>query len=185
MFSAERVILDGTGADGAFGLHAKARSWARLYCMPQPILSASRRIYDKASMWRHNSRIEYWLRLLSRASDMPLPAAAIAQSPSQAHLYSTTGTKRTPVDSIEQWLSITMPIGDVGTRLSALDLALVCSDRYSQKNKCFFESSNRQIVYPFLDSRIVADSAHRGGTVARRGVAESYPKANIDPQFTP
>lgn len=154
-FSQERVILDGTGADGGFGLNSKARNWKKLYQVPRSLRSASNYIYDKTAMWQRNSPIEYWLRLLARASDTPFPAAAIAQSSSRGVLIDMPACSPTPVEYITEWLQGTLPDNSAESCLSGLDLALVCSDRFAQKNKCFFDSCSRKIVYPFLENRIV------------------------------
>lgn len=154
-FADDRVVLDGTGADGAFGLFVKARDWQKIYRIPVSLRSAAKQLYDRMGLWKRTSGIEYGVRLLARASDMPSAAAAIAQSPSHAHLYFPGKVRPVPTDLIEEWLAGGVPSSLDSVRLSGLDLALVCSDRFAQKNKAIFDVARRQVVYPFLDHRIV------------------------------
>lgn len=150
-----RTILDGTGADGAFGLFGKAKGWRKVYRTPQAIRSAAHNLYDGLGMWKRNSRVEYVMRLLARASDSTPAAAAIAQSSAKGSLVHPDADVSSANSFIGDWLGEILPRQQDGVLLGALDMSLVCSDRYAQKNKAIFDSAGEKVVYPFLHDKIV------------------------------
>lgn len=156
-FPATRPVIDGTGADGAFGLFGKAQSWNRLYRVPGALRRLANRAYNITALWRHASRIEYGTRVLARTAGLPAFVAAVAQNGFAGVLYHAPAKERDRVLALlEGWMVSTLPTKNDAVRLAGLDLALVCSDRFAQKDKAIFDSAERGIVYPYLDRRIVA-----------------------------
>jgi asparagine synthetase B (glutamine-hydrolysing) len=154
--SEPRVILDGTGADGCFGLFGKAALWQAVYRLPALVHLLGGWVYQSASLWRRSSGIERRLRLLRRSALMPLLSAAVAQNPLVDIAYhAPEGVRREVSRTLDHWVAGSLPCGDNRVRLSGLDLALVCGNIFAQKNKPLFDASDHRVAYPFLDSRMV------------------------------
>jgi len=155
-FSKSRVIIDGTGADGAFGLFGKTSDFRKLYSIPRTFRKVMGYLYKAKGYWKNVSRIEYFLRLCRRSVQMPMLQASIAQNPLLGITYHVQDSIYFNVlDLIERWMKSTIPSDNDKVRLSAIDLALVCSEIFAQKNKSIFDAHSRQIIYPFLDHRMV------------------------------
>ena len=87
---------------------------------------------------------------------MSLAPAAVAQNLFYGFTYHASPQVYQEIQGlVEQWMDMTLPSDDDAVRLSGLDLALVCSDLYAQKDKSIFDANGRYVVYPFLDRRIV------------------------------
>ena len=151
-----RVIIDGTGADGCFGMFAKAAQWRGAYHLPRGIRNLASAAYAWAGQWRRPGELEKRLRILRRTASLPWLSAAIAQNPLSGLAYQfPQETTQEVCELLEKW-SQTMVVGDEpDVRLPALDLALVCANIFAQKNKPVFAQSTHRVAYPFLDERIV------------------------------
>ncbi len=157
-----RVILDGTGADGCFGMFAKAQAWRSVFRMPESWRRMASGAYASARLWRRSGALERRLRLLRRSCQMPLLPASMAQNPLLDIAYSASRESREAVISaIGDWLEHSLPCADERARLAGLDLALVCSNIFAQKNKPLFDASPHRVVYPFLDQRMVGMALRR------------------------
>jgi asparagine synthetase B (glutamine-hydrolysing) len=161
-FPRSRVIVDGTGADGAFGLFAKVLQYQKLYRIPKIFRMSMGHLYKAGEYWKINSRIEYMLRLCRRTAQMPMLPTSIAQNPLLDIIYHVPpDTCSEVLELIDRWMTSAVPSDSDSARLPALDLALVCSGIYAQKNKSIFDADHRKIVYPFLDSRMVGLALQR------------------------
>jgi asparagine synthase (glutamine-hydrolysing) len=149
-FGSEFTVLDGTGADGAFGLFGRARQWQKLNTLPGELLRIGSQGYKALRLWQRESRWEYWFRLLRRASQHGFPLAAVAQNPLSGIAYHVPKQVSDEVESLAlSWLgSISPPTPDL--QLTALDISLVCSCIFAQKSKSLFAASALDITYPYL-----------------------------------
>ena len=148
----QRLILDGTGADGAFGMANKIDIWKRVIRVPTIIKKVASFVYD-AILWRQKGRIEYISRVLRRSIDMPLLSAVVAQNPLAGTFYHNLA--RNSVDRLlAEW------VGGWGSdvlsrRIVAADLALICANIFAQKSQPILESAGHRVVYPFLETQAV------------------------------
>ncbi len=154
--SPDRPIIDGTGADGAFGLFHKARQWARFFAAPRALRMAAASLYDRIGLAARHGRVEYTMRLLARALHASPAVAAVAQASLRSELFDAGEDPTESSSMLLGWLDDTIGRERGRSYLAALDLSLVCADRYAQKNKALFDAANRKVVYPFLSKDIVA-----------------------------
>jgi asparagine synthetase B (glutamine-hydrolysing) len=154
-FGSEYVVLDGTGADGAFGLFGRSRQWQKLHSLPKGLVRIGSFGYKLFGLWQKDSKLEYWLRLLRRTSEHHFPLSAIAQNPLADIAYSLPEHVSSEVESLGiGWLRSISP-EDPHLQLAAADLALVCGGIFAQKSKSLFADSDLEIVYPFLSTQMV------------------------------
>jgi asparagine synthetase B (glutamine-hydrolysing) len=148
----ERVIIDGTGADGVFGLLAKARSMRRLYKIPSFVRAMPAATYGISSCWLRNSRFEYMARIFCRSLYMTPPVTGIALNSLHDIAYRFPARVVSQcLNNLNDWIAAAMPGNSPEQILPALDVALVCSGIYAQKSRACFEAHHRRVVYPFLD----------------------------------
>jgi len=149
----KRLIIDGTGADGAFGMTAKIGTWENLNKIPVTIRKAAAFTYGKM-LWNRTGSIEYFSRILRRSVEMPTQSAILAQNPLAGIFYNNS--YRHSVDQLlEKWVGGWA--GELPTaRVVASDLALTCSNIFAQKSKPILELAGHKVLYPFLEDEVVA-----------------------------
>jgi asparagine synthetase B (glutamine-hydrolysing) len=148
-----RVILDGTGADGAFGLLAKITQWSRVSKTPQPIKMLAGQAYEKLQLWKRDGKLEYSGRILKRLHQMPVVSAFIAQNPLGGVFYHDD--HRVDVDHLLcKWIS-----GWAGTSLMrqvvAADMAFTGTNIFAQKMFPLFQLAGHRVIFPFLEKEMV------------------------------
>lgn len=153
-FGSGHVVLDGTGADGAFGMAGKARQWMRLCSLVGPAKQIGSVMYRMAGCWRNDSAVERLLRLLRRAAQLPYPLAAVAQNPLDDIAYDVEDAARNEVTlKALQWLRSLGPPDDL-SELTAIDMRLTCANIFAQKSWSLFQEAGVGVVYPFLSARM-------------------------------
>jgi asparagine synthetase B (glutamine-hydrolysing) len=154
-FGPEFAVLDGTGADGAFGLFGRSRQWQKLHSIPGGLLRVGSLGYRLLRSWRKDSKVEQRLKLLRRASQHRFPLSAVAQNPLAGIAYHAPAHISHEVESLGiSWLHSISP-RDPQLQLAALDLSLVCSGIFAQKSKSLFAASALDIAYPYLSPQMV------------------------------
>lgn len=149
-FGPEYCVLDGTGADGGFGLSGRSRQWRRLHSIPSGLLRAGAIGYRLLRSWRKSTHVEHRLRLLRRACQHPFPLSAIAQNPLAGIAYHVPKQASLEVESLAlSWLQSISP-QDPQLQFAALDVSLVCSCIFAQKSKSLFADSDFDVAYPYL-----------------------------------
>ncbi|MEQ1949300.1 MAG: asparagine synthase C-terminal domain-containing protein [Bryobacteraceae bacterium] len=149
-FGTGHVVLDGTGADGAFGMTAKAEQWIRLCGLSGPALRLGGALYRIAKLWSRESTVERYCRLMRRAFALPYPLAAVAQNPLEGIAYEVDADVRDEVNAIAMdWLRSFCP-QDPRRELTAIDMALTCANIFAQKSWSLFRDAGVPVVYPFL-----------------------------------
>ncbi len=148
-----RLILDGTGADGAFGMNQKIARWSRVVRTPALLRRSASFVYGRA-LWHSAARWEYPFRVARRSAILPLPAAAVAQNTLAGILY-----RAAPGHSLDGMLSswVGSWAGEsMASRIMAADLALICANIFAQKGLPILEGAGHVVAYPFLDSESVS-----------------------------
>ena len=155
-FPASRVILDGTGADGAFGLFSKSSFYKKLYQVPRLIRRPIEYLYGASGFWMSDSPIERIGRIVRRSSQLPIVMAAIARNPLADIAYHVRpDVKREVLELASMWVSSIVPSRSVDALLPAVDLAINCSRVLAQKTKSVFDAYDRKVAYPYLDNRTI------------------------------
>jgi asparagine synthetase B (glutamine-hydrolysing) len=154
-----RVALDGTGADGAFGLVGNAAWWRRISRMPRFVCKLGGFVYKASKMWmRPDSRVGRLLRILYSSAQMPSMHASIASNPLNDIAYHVPGVVRYETQKLlAEWLEGCLPwTRDLSSqRLSMMDLILICCGIFAQKDKTIFDASPIEVRYPFLEPSMV------------------------------
>jgi len=149
-YGSEYAVVDGTGADGAFGLFDWSRQWRKVHSLPCSTLRIAAHAYQTFQLWQQNSRLEYWLRVLRRASQHRFPLSAIAQNPLAGIAYAAPKHISLEVESMAiSWLRSISP-DDPLLQLTAVDLALACCGVVTQKSQSLFAAAEIDVVYPYL-----------------------------------
>jgi asparagine synthase (glutamine-hydrolysing) len=147
-----RPILDGTGADGAFGLIGKIEMWKRIMRLPVAGRHLASHLYA-AGLWHNTGKIEYLFRILRRSATMPLLSAIVAQNPLADILYDDSLASDVH-RLLENWIS-----GWAGESLAhraiAADMALICANIFAQKAKPIFDTAGFMVKYPFLQTEVM------------------------------
>jgi hypothetical protein len=161
-FDKARPILDGTGADGAFGLFAKSRSYRRLMLLPSPIRKAGSMSYVRRRAWRTASRLEHTLRILHRLSTMSKLAASIAQ---HAMLGIGVHAPKERLDAVynalETWIGPISPHDDPYVRIPMADIGLTCAGIFAHKDFSIFAESGHRVEYPYMAPSVVMFALRR------------------------
>ncbi len=144
------IVLDGTGADGGFGKFGRAAQWQRLHSLPAWGRKLGAIAYRTTRAWRHDDKIEYWLRLLRRTNQWRFPFATFAQNALLGIAYHPS---KANIDSIgehlAQWLSyISSP--DSRLQLITINLALLDASVIAQKSRSLFNGTSLDVIYPYI-----------------------------------
>lgn len=149
------LILDGTGADGAFGMTAKIGSWERMSRIPQIVKASAAFVYSKV-LWHQTGGIEHVARILRRSAEMPLLSAILAQNPLAGTFYKKDN-RHSVDDLLERWIG-GWADDTSATRVVAADLAMTCANTFAQKAQPILESGGHKLLYPFLEDEAVSMS---------------------------
>ncbi len=147
------LVLDGTGADGGFGLGAKIRTFQQMRRLPAWVLQFAGRQYQDR-LWQTTGVFERVLRVLSRLGQMPLLAALIAQNPLAGKWYSASPAQEV-YDALERWIE-PLSTRSLASRVVAADLALVCANVFAQKARPILMRSGCEVCYPFMSQPVVS-----------------------------
>lgn len=155
-YGRDRIILDGTGADGAFGLINKVKQSRQLYGVHRSLRNTVGAFYNFYEMWGKISKIEYYLRILRRSSVLSELSNSIAQSPLVNIAFEAEKYDIEFVDNCcNDWINSVSQTSDNEEKIPLLDIGLVCSGIFAQKNKYPLKSYGIQVEYPYLNHDIV------------------------------
>lgn len=151
------AVIEGTGADGAYGLAAAYPRWRRTYAIPRVFRELVGRAYQWLDLWRFDSRMERACRFARKSAALPLPHAVIAQNALEGIAYDAprpgpSGVVHAMTEQVEAIMG-----GVSGEdRLSLLDLMWVCAGRMAPKSFDPLRVRGIHAVYPFLEPSMVA-----------------------------
>ncbi len=184
-FGSEFAFFEGTGADGAFGLFGRSRQWQNVHSIPSGFLRFGSMVYALSRLWKRDANIEYWFRILRRASQHRYPLSAVAQNPLAGIAYRFPKQISGEVESLGiSWLdSISPQIPRL--QLAALDMSLVCSCIFAQKSKSLFATSKVDVIYPYLSPQMVDIALSSGSWEGSDGDAKWLLKAALARQVPP
>lgn len=150
------ALIDGVGADGAFGLVPKLRQWETIYRLPLPVRHAVDAHYRRRRLWEQGGRAEMAGRLIRRSLQLPIEHAALAQNALRGLVYDVA---QPAVDEMEQALidhADGLAAGwDRNTRFSLLDLVHLCAGKAAAKVFDPLRHAGVEAVYPFLEPDVI------------------------------
>lgn len=152
---AGRPVLDGTGADGAFGLFGRSLRFRNIYQLPRAIHTAADLAYRFGNLWQRDTMLERACRVLRRPTVVPKLNAAIAQNALLGVAIRPTGEIGEVWESLESWIETIRPSDDPITRIPLADLGVLCASVFAHKNYSQFAHAGSNVVYPFLSFPMV------------------------------
>ncbi len=155
-----RTFIEGTGADGLFGIGMTLSRWQRSERVPRPIRRLIAAMYGPLNAWKWpsaNSRIESVLRVFRRTTQMSLPLAVVSQNPLDGVAYRMPRGVRDEIDGAIGAHILSMSEGtDDATTLSMLDLVQVCAGIFAAKSFDPLRMRGAEVRYPFLEPDILS-----------------------------
>jgi asparagine synthetase B (glutamine-hydrolysing) len=146
-------LIDGTGADGAFGMGAKVRRWPHVYRLPRTVRQLASTAYQRR-LWQRPGRLEAATKILARSAQLPLLSASLAQNALSGRHYSSE-TQHVVNEALRGW-TVGWSGGDQNQNLVAADLALTCANVFAQKTRPLLEREGHSVLFPFLDDAFVS-----------------------------
>lgn len=154
---AAATVIEGTGADGAFGLGALYEKWHRAYRIPQALRRQVGKLYDALGLWRADSRVERLARFVRKSAELPLPHSVLAQNALQGIAYDAPAASRADLAATgTRYLEALATGATAADRLTLFDLMWVCAGRMAPKSFDPLRSRGIRPVYPFLDPGMVS-----------------------------
>jgi asparagine synthase (glutamine-hydrolysing) len=147
------AVVDGTGADGAFGMVGLHARWQRFYSVPYPVRWLAGKSYGWLRLWQHRSRLEGWGRLVRRSLQLPLPQAAVVGiTPLDGIAYDIPSDIRAHLEGIvhENVLMLGRGLGH-DEQMSLLDLVQVCAGRFASKTFDPLRIRGVRPLYPYME----------------------------------
>ena len=149
----KRLIIDGTGADGAFGMNSKTVIWNRLMNIPVMVRKVVASFYHNYS-WHRSGKLEYYTRIFQRSVDMPMLSAVLAQNPLAGKLYENFSSSEV-YSLLERWINSFEGLS-LSQKVVIADLMLTCANIFAQKGLPILEDAGHNVIYPFLDTEMVS-----------------------------
>ena len=159
------AVIEGTGADGAFGLAATYGRWRAVFALPAPIRVAGTAAYDWLRLWRFNFYVERVLRFVRKSTRLGIRPAVMAQ-------HSLDGIAFDLPAGISGDVPEPSEIASPEERLSLLDLAWVCAGRMAPKSFDPLRVRGVQPIYPYLEPDMVRASSSVAWSVKSAGGEE-------------
>jgi asparagine synthetase B (glutamine-hydrolysing) len=154
------TVVEGTGADGAFGLGALYPKWRGAYAVPGLIRRQVARAYGWLDLWRFDTRVERIGRFVRKSAELPLPHSVLAQNALHGIAYDAAPALRAHLaQTTTQHLDAMATGATAEDRLSLFDLIWVCAGRMAPKSFDPLRSRGIRPIYPFLEPSMVASSA--------------------------
>ena len=150
------TVIEGTGADGAFGVGTLYPPWRRIYQLPVFLRWPAAAAYRRFGSWKRDSYIERLGRVARKSVQMPLMQAFVAQNALRDIAYEAPGTTWTELeDAVATDLESLTSAAPPEERLSLLDLMWVCAGRMAPKSFDPLRAQNAFAIYPFLEPDII------------------------------
>ena len=172
------AALEGTGADGAFGLSAGYRRYQRVFDMPRVFRTAGDAAYRWLRLWRRNTYLERALRFVRKSTRMRMGPAVMAHSALDGIAFDVPADFRAGLsERLGQEIDAFGESASAEERLSLLDLAWVCAGRMAPKTFDPLRSRGVRTIYPYLEPELVqASTSVTWGVKSARGQAKALLK---------
>jgi len=152
---ASGAVIDGVGADAAFGLGPKVHDWRRIYRLPIPLRIAVSHGYRHLRLWEGTSRGEEPARLVRRSLQMSLAHASSALNALDGVVYDISSDARARIEGalVDHVDLLTTGLDDE-SQLSVFTLAAAVAPR-SAKAFDPLRLHGVEPVFPYLEPRLL------------------------------
>ena len=159
------AVVEGTGADGAFGMGATYPRWRAIFALPAPVRLAGGAAYDWLRLWQFDFYLERVLRFVRKSTRLGIrPAVLALHSLDDIAFRVPEGTR------VDEPTELVSP----EERLSLLDLAWVCAGRMAPKTLDPLRLRGVQPIYPYLEPELVQVSTSLSWSVKCAGGEEKW-----------
>lgn len=163
------AAIEGTGADGAFGLSAAYGQYDRVFRLPRFMRSVGDTAYRGLRLWRRNTYLERALRFVRKSTRLAIGPAVMAQNALDGIAYQ--------VPAVAAAFEAPGESASAEERLSLLDLAWVCAGRMAPKTFDPLRSRGVRTLYPYLEPELLqASTSVSWGVKSARGDAKALLK---------
>ena len=185
--SSDSQLIEGTGADGIFGLNSSLALWKRFAAAPEFIRLGGAIAYHRLNLWRFGGVVRKACWMLRALSQMPLLHAAIlSQNSLEGIAYSIPDAdKETLREAIDATYLDAFQHEQLEYRASILDLMHVCSGIFAAKSFDPIRAAGRQVLYPFLTSTMVELSTRLPSESKRRNGVDKFVLKEILKNYVP
>jgi asparagine synthase (glutamine-hydrolysing) len=150
------AVIEGTGADGAYGLAAEYPKWRRTYGVPHPLREQIAKAYGWLRLWRFDARVERAAHLFRKSAGLPLPFAVVAQNALGGIAYEASPDMRERLArAVAEYLDVITHGATPEDQVSLLDLVWVCAGRMAPKSFDPLRLHGIRPIYPFLEPAMV------------------------------
>jgi asparagine synthase (glutamine-hydrolysing) len=154
------AAVDGTGADGAFGVGALYPKWRSVYAVPALARRMFGEAYRRHGLWRVRNRLEWCGWMARRSAWMSLGQAFLCQNTLDGIAYDVPAAVRGEIDlAIDRHVFVVSAEVGPSEQLSLLDVLCVCAGRMASKSFDPLRLNGVETVYPFLDPAMLAVSS--------------------------
>ena len=159
------AAVEGTGADGAFGLGDKYPRWRRTYALPGFIRRQVDGVYVTLRLWEHPSQAERAARFLRKSGQMPLGYAVVAQNSLDGIVYDVSPEARTTVaHAVRGGIEVLSGGASSLDQVSVIDVVWACAGRMAPKSFDPLRRRGIQPIYPFLEPAMFRVSRSLGAS---------------------
>jgi asparagine synthetase B (glutamine-hydrolysing) len=151
------VVIEGTGADGLFGLATKLPYWRRIYRIPSALRAVVAKTYNWFDLWKQQNVLERAVRLIRRSTQMSLlPAGVLAQNPLDGIAYDIPDVHRKQlIESIDRHLIGLVADLPPEEKFNMLDILHVCAGIFAAKSFDPLRRRGISAVYPYLEPNVL------------------------------
>lgn len=149
------AVIDGVGADAAFGLGPKVHDWRRIYDLPIPLRIAVSQGYRRLHLWEGTTRAEEPARLVRRSLQMALPHASSALNALDGVVYDIPTDARARIEgALVDYVDVLTTGLDEQSQLSVFTLAATVAPR-SAKAFDPLRLAGVEPVFPYLEPEVL------------------------------
>ncbi|HWP36236.1 MAG TPA: asparagine synthetase B family protein, partial [Gemmatimonadales bacterium] len=150
------TVLEGTGADGAYGIASHFARWRQAYALPRTMRRWINATYRALRLWRGNGVAARAARFVGKSLRMPLAHAVVAQNALDEYLYpALNGVHEELQVEIERSIGALAAGVEPEEQLSLLDLVWVCAGRMAPKSFDPLRVRGTRPVYPYLEPAMI------------------------------
>lgn len=154
------VAIEGTGADGAFGVGTAYPRWRRAFGIPAMLRWPAAAVYPYLRLWKRGSQLERLCYVARKSVRMPLGQAFVASNALDGIAYDIPVTVSRDLEfAVATLLESVGAAKSPEERLSLLDLVWVCAGRMAPKSFDPLRANGVTVIYPFLEPSMICVSS--------------------------
>ena len=181
------TVVEGTGADGVFGLAARYPHWRRVYSIPRRVRKLLADPARRLSVWKYNSDLARLSVFVSKTTRLPLALAVIAQNDLDGTAYHMPARVHDEmIELMRAPVRMLAPEAHGEVELSLLDITMVCAGTMAPKSFDPLRTHANPPIYPYLNPVLAFGGASWPIVVkASNGVPKAVLKSLLESDFRP